>query len=738
MGCVSSKVGQRPPDQVDGHELKKSLEGQGEAREESRPALPVGGHIHPARTAQSKDTEKCNVQGKAEHHRSGGNPRAKEGEWEEEGETITDVSGLQMRTPRTCADPGLYAAAKSGDLPLVQMILSSNTGRGAAAVDTGDDGTMFQNRPEPDGAAQSSKVADLDERGMWGNTPLIVATQYAHPDIALALIAGGANVTLENERQATALHFSCAEGSVGVVSALLNRGANVDPSVATVHHPGVNGGQTIPLTPLSAAATGGYTELVRLLVQHGVDINRRVAPVGADGKERRSSFLGTDGIGGSALTAAARYGHTETCLLLVDSGANLLLEDWNSRTPLLHAILGGHEQTAMALLDGARSAGCVSQLVGACSPETGGATSSALVPLHAACDKGLQDFVRALVAAGAKVEEKDVAGATALLQACRKGRLECTRELLSKGADPLAEDSEGDTPVSAARSRRDQPGGEEILSLLEAAVADDEHRDGRLGSDGSHRAAGAKINDVHNNGEDEGCDVLTDGSQREKEDGNEDEEDVLLVSDWDPDGDIFGDIFDDNCNVAERCGQSRQSEAVQNFLDPAAVNADENDDEDDVLLVGDYDSQLEEEEFLDLSPAADEREDTTVGTRENKQLSQGSDAIPRRRSRSLGEGRRANGSAPQDGTESQAQAIQDLHHPQGVPENDRQKKLFSAATTEMGLGSAAVATAMGQHQVAPGVLEGKLVALQVAGGSVDSAMIAATNNVVAARSSEGA
>lgn len=98
---------------------------------------------------------------------------------------------------------------------------------------------------------------------------------------------------------------------------------------------------------------------------------------------------------------------------------------------------------------------------------------------------------------------------------------------------------------------------------------------------------------------------------------------MLLVSDWDPDGGGEGggdpdgeDIFDDNCSVAQRCGQSRQSETVENLLEPAAVNADENDDEDDVLLVGDYDSQLEEEKLVDLSPAADEREDTTVGTRE--------------------------------------------------------------------------------------------------------------------------
>ncbi|CAM9103439.1 unnamed protein product [Ectocarpus fasciculatus] len=731
MGCVSSKVGQRPPEQLAGHEANKSAGGQGEAREESRPALPVVGHVQPARPVQSKTTER-NVQGKAEQHSSGGIPRAKGGEWEEEGETITDVSGLQMRTPRTCADPSLYAAAKNGDLPLVQMILSTNTDRGVAAVDAGDDVTMYEGRPVPDSAVPSSKVADLDEQGMWGNTPLIVATQYAHPDIALALIAGGANVTLENERQATALHFSCAEGSVDVVSALLNSGANVDPAVASVHHPGVNGGQTIPLTPLSAAASGGYTEVVRLLVQHGVDVDRRVAPVGADGKERRSRFSGADGIGGSALTAAARYGHTETCLLLIDNGAKLLLEDWSSQTPLLHAILGGHEQTAMALLDGARSVGCVSQLVGACSPETGGATSPGLPPLHAACDKGLPDVVRALFAAGAKVEENDVAGASALLHACRKGRLECIQELLSKGADPMAADSEGDTPIAAARSRRDQSGGEEILSLLEAAVTDAEHRDDRPGSDGSRHAAEAKASDIDvKNGEDEVCDALIDGSQRGKDDGNEDEEDVLLVSDWDPDGE---DIFDDNCNVTERCSQSRQREATENLPEPAAVNADENDDEDDVLLVGDYDPQLEEEEFLGLSPAGDEREDTTVGTHENN-----SDALPRRRSQSLQEGRRADGSALQDCTESREQLIEDLHSPQDdVPENDRQKRHPSAATTEMGLGPAAAETAMGRLQVAPGVLEGKLVTLQVAGGSVDSAMIAATDNVVANRSSEGA
>lgn len=239
------------------------------------------------------------------------------GQEEMEGETITDATGLQMRTPRTSTERGLHYAAKNGDLPLVHKLLGNNTG---------SQQSRRQGKSSPRTATSTPVAADLDQRGMWGNTPLILATQYAQPQVALALIAGGANTRLQNERQATALHFSCAEGLLDVARALLENGASVDPPVAAVHHPAVDGGQTVPVTPLSAASSGGHTDLVRLLVEHGAEVDRRVSPKRADGQDRRTSFSGTDGVGGSALTAAARYGHTETCLLLVDSGASVLLE----------------------------------------------------------------------------------------------------------------------------------------------------------------------------------------------------------------------------------------------------------------------------------------------------------------------------------------------------------------------------------------------------------------------------
>lgn len=318
MGCVSSKVGQKPPEETTaGHTAHEDARGESRAVE-SRAAQPVakpsGESKVPSRKA--KGIGKGRPQEQAIYS-EGASRRMNGGEEEAAGETVTDATGLQMRTPRTCTDRGLHYAAKSGDLPLVHKLLGNSTGSESRTQDESSPG-----RTVP----RTSVAADLDERGMWGNTPLLVATQYAHPQVALALIAGGANTCLENERRATALHFSCAEGLLEVGRALLDNGADVDPPVAAVHHPAVNGGQTVPVTPLSAASSGGHTELVRLLVERGAEIDRRVSPKGADGQDRRSSFSEADGVGGTSLTAAARYGHTETCLLLIDNGASILLE----------------------------------------------------------------------------------------------------------------------------------------------------------------------------------------------------------------------------------------------------------------------------------------------------------------------------------------------------------------------------------------------------------------------------
>lgn len=320
MGCVSSKVAQKPIEQSNGHDTREGGGDEGRAPEEARPALPALANVKTKPLAATKRKGPSRVEpaaGQAKQAKVG--QQSWGGGEEKEGETITDESGLQMRTPRASVDPCLHYAAKNGDLSMVHMLLGNSGSDSVVAT------ASAENRQTDESAPTPGKV-DLDERGMWGNTPLLVATQYAHAEVALALIDRGANTGLENERRATALHFSCAEGLVDVGRALLDNGAGADPPVAAVHHPGVNGGQTVSVTPLSAAATGGHTELVRLLLQHGAEIDRGISSKPTKGESNRHDFSGTNGCGGSALTAAAQYGHTETCLALIDSGASMLLE----------------------------------------------------------------------------------------------------------------------------------------------------------------------------------------------------------------------------------------------------------------------------------------------------------------------------------------------------------------------------------------------------------------------------
>lgn len=313
MGCSSSKVAQKPPIEV---RPTTSRDGEGGATaEECRPALPTLEELLRA----TDESERS----KSDKSRQRGHGDAAEGE------TIVDESGLTMRTPRRPSDRSLHVAAKSGDLSLVQDILSCTFS--SSKPDFIDKDVLNQEDTEGAKSKQNSTSnppgVEIDEVGMWGNTPLLVATQYAHSEIALALMEKGADVRAANERGATPLLYACAEGTADVVRALLEKGAEVDPPAAAIHHPGVHDSQTTELTPLISAAIGGHTELVRVLVESGAVVERRIAN-GSSGKTGEAVPAGStsceDGEEMSALTGAARYGHTDTVFLLIDNGANLL------------------------------------------------------------------------------------------------------------------------------------------------------------------------------------------------------------------------------------------------------------------------------------------------------------------------------------------------------------------------------------------------------------------------------
>uniref|UniRef100_A0A452IE74 Ankyrin repeat domain-containing protein 17 n=1 Tax=Gopherus agassizii TaxID=38772 RepID=A0A452IE74_9SAUR len=162
------------------------------------------------------------------------------------------------------------------------------------------------------------------------------------------------NAQIETNRN-TALTLACFQGRTEVVSLLLDRKANVEHRAKT------------GLTPLMEAASGGYAEVGRVLLDKGADVNAPPVPSSRD----------------TALTIAADKGHYKFCELLISRGGHIDVRNKKGNTPLWLAANGGH-------LD-------VVQLLVQAGADVDAADNRKITPLMAAFRKGHVKVVRYLV-----------------------------------------------------------------------------------------------------------------------------------------------------------------------------------------------------------------------------------------------------------------------------------------------------------------------------------------------------
>ena len=266
-------------------------------------------------------------------------------------------------------------------------------------------------------AARDLIAADADPDTPQGDgaTALHWAAHRGDVEAAALLIEAGADVNAANALGATPLWLAARRGSAPVAGMLLEAGAN--PNVTL----------RMGETPLMSAARSGNLRVVELLLDRGAAVN-------AMEYERHQT----------ALMWAAAQQHADIVRLLAARGANV-----HARTRVWDQLenTAGNTNTS-----------------GNFRKNHGGSTA-----LLFAARNGDVETARALVEAGADVNDVAAAGTSALVIAAHSGHGPLGIYLLEQGADPNAADA-GYTALHAATLRGQT---ELAAALLERGAAVD-------------------------------------------------------------------------------------------------------------------------------------------------------------------------------------------------------------------------------------------------------------------------
>lgn len=200
---------------------------------------------------------------------------------------------------------------------------------------------------------------DVNEKGVGGWTPLIIAASLNRLEGVQLLLDNGADVNIGGFDHRTALHWASERGHETVVQLLVKHKAAIDSSAYT-------------WTAGLLATQHGHAKVLHYLIENGADVNA------------------SDYHGRSALHWAAKQGSESMLQVLAENGADINATDRWGRTPLLWSIEYRQAVSMLVLL----KLGADVQK-GACHNIT---------PLHVAVSMGWELAVKLLLGEGADID----------------------------------------------------------------------------------------------------------------------------------------------------------------------------------------------------------------------------------------------------------------------------------------------------------------------------------------------
>jgi FOG: Ankyrin repeat len=455
----------------------------------------------------------------------------------------------------------LIEAAEKGDLAEVKRLIHAGanvndvygygeSGRRTALIDAASGGHADIVR------SLIEAKAELDLQDDRCETALMNAAEWNHPEVVSLLLKAGADWKMTNIAGKSALELALAREQTAVLKAfweagirlkgrdlalalaaaacrdtdfartLVDAGAKPDAaalfSAAKCGQAGVmplflaaqvnvNARDEYAKTALMLAADAGHLDAVRELLKAGADVNAHMLSWEAWNlvSNNTGKVTEADRTGETALILAARNGHWDVMMALMEAGADVNDHDERGWTPLMYAAHRHWHLGAVKYLlkagadiqaknaDGVRAVDVLMEMTAVISSVgdaefmrmllRAGADVNRIVsdardetPLMRAADEGNPEIIRMLVEAGANLTAEDFLGHTALMHAAYNGRPEAVQALLDAGADVHStRHADGETllmmallPPGVSDSREPFERRLEVVKLLVKAGAD--------------------------------------------------------------------------------------------------------------------------------------------------------------------------------------------------------------------------------------------------------------------------